>query len=321
MPEVSEVPAEETLTVGPESAGERLDRFLAGRYPSRSRSSLQRMIREGLVRVAGRAVKPSAELRGGDRLEIRFPPPPPTTLVPEPMPLVIVHEDDDLLVLDKPAGLVIHPGAGNERGTLVHGLLARGGALSGVGGPLRPGIVHRLDRGTSGLLVVARTDTAHLALSAQFRGRSVEKVYQALVWGRMRKRTGTIQRAIGRDPKGRQRMSVRARVGRPAVSRWRLVREPAGFSFLEVRPETGRTHQIRVHLQSIGHPIVGDDRYGGAGWRALQDPIRRRAVREFGRLALHAAKLAFVHPRTGDRLTFESPLPDDFRALLEALRK
>jgi 23S rRNA pseudouridine1911/1915/1917 synthase len=310
---------ETILVPSDERAGTRLDRFLAARYPGESRSSLQKLIREGRVLVRGVPVRPSQAVAAGDPVEIRFPPPARQELVPEAMPIAVLFEDDDLLVLDKPAGVIVHPGAGAERGTLVHGLLARGGALSRVGGPKRPGIVHRLDKGTSGLLVVARTDEAHLSLIAQFAGREVEKVYTALVWGRPRARSGRIDAAIGRDPANRKRMSVRTRSGRPATSGWRIVRDYPGFSLLEVAPRTGRTHQIRVHLQSIGHPIVGDATYGGAGWRGVPDPVRRKALREFGRLALHAARLTFRHPVSGESLAFEAPLPAEFVRLLEAL--
>ena len=298
----------------------RLDRFLAASFPDRTRSALQRLIKDGAILVDGRRGKPGEVLSSGVRVECRFPAPPPATLVPENIPLAVVHEDADLLVLDKPAGLVVHPGAGVETGTLVHALLAREGPLSGVGGPKRPGIVHRLDRGTSGLLVVARTDRAHLALAAQFRTREVGKVYLALVWGRLREREGVVDAAIGRDPVHRRKMSVRAPRARPAVSRYQLVEELPGFSFVEVRPETGRTHQIRVHLQSLGHPVVGDARYGGAAWRGVQDPLKRRALKSFARLALHAWKLRFRHPSTGEPMAFESPAPADLRALMDVLR-
>ncbi len=310
---------QETIEVAPEAAGLRLDRFLADRFPHRSRSALQKLIREGLVTVAGEAARPSMDVRAGDRIDIRFPPPSPTDLQPEPMNLRVVFEDDSLLVIDKPAGLVVHPGAGAETGTLVHGLVARKGPLSAIGGPRRPGIVHRLDKGTSGLLIIARTDRAHLALIEQFKGREVEKVYQALVWGRPRGQTGVIEATIGRDRTNRLRMSVKAPGGRPALSEWRVLRELPGFTFLEVRPRTGRTHQIRVHLQSIGHPIVGDERYGGAQSKGVQDPRKRLALRNFDRLALHAAHLALAHPVSGKRLSFDSPLPAEFRSLLEAL--
>lgn len=309
----------ESFGVPSEAEGQRLDRYLAARFPGRSRSALQKLIRQGLVTLGGQVVRPSEELRAGDAVEVRFPPAPSGTLVPEAIPLQVLYEDDDLLVLDKPAGMVVHPGAGNEKGTLAHALVARGGALSGIGGPKRPGIVHRLDRGTSGLLIVAKGDLAHLGLTAQFRGRKVEKVYLALVWGRMRAPEGTVEGAIGRDPSERRKMSLRARRGRPAVTHWRVVSDMPGFSLLEVVPETGRTHQIRVHLQSIGHPIVGDDRYGGSGWKGVQDPKRRRSLRGFTRLALHAARLRFHQPRSGAPMRFEAQLPRDFQGLLEAL--
>jgi len=321
MPAASNESVAMALVVPPEGAGRRLDRFLTERFPERSRSAIQRLIRDGLVTVDGRTVRPSEEVRPGETVEVRLPPAASDTLEAEPIPLEAVYEDEDLLVLDKPAGLVVHPGAGNERGTIVHGLLARGGSLSSIGGRKRLGIVHRLDRGTSGLLLVAKNDPAHLALAAQFREREVHKTYMALVWGRMREGEGTISGTIGRDPNERKKMSVRARRGRPAVTRWRVASDLPGFALLEVEPETGRTHQIRVHLQSIGHPIVGDDRYGGAGWRGVQDPTRRKALRSFGRPALHAARLTLRHPRTGETLRLEAPLPADFRALLQALSR
>jgi 23S rRNA pseudouridine1911/1915/1917 synthase len=312
-------PEAESLVVPAESQGARIDRFLALRYPERSRSALQKLIGDGSVTLGGERVRPSAVLRAGDRIDIHFPAEAPTGLVPEAIPLTIVHEDADLLVVDKPSGMVVHPGAGDEKGTLVHALLARGGTLSSVGGPKRAGIVHRLDRGTSGLLLVAKTDRAHRALAAAFEGREVEKTYQALVWGRLKRTEGTIEGAIGRDRTNRLKMSVRSPRARAAVSRWRVLDDVPGFTRLEVRPETGRTHQIRVHLQSLGHPIVGDDRYGGAGWRGMPDPVRRRALKDFGRLALHAWRLALRHPITGEALRFESPLPEEFATLWEAL--
>jgi 23S rRNA pseudouridine1911/1915/1917 synthase len=239
--------------------------------------------------------------------------------VPEAIALTIVYEDDDLLVVDKPAGMVVHPGAGNETGTLVHALLARPGPLALTGAPKRPGIVHRLDKGTSGLLIVARNDAAHRALVEQFRERSVDKFYEAIVWGRPRVAGGTIETRIGRDPVHRLKMSARSPNGRPAVTHWRVLATVPGFAHLELKIETGRTHQIRVHLQSLGHPVVGDERYGGASWRGVADPARRQAIRRLDHPALHARRLSFDHPRTGRRLSFESPLPDDLVRLFAEL--
>lgn len=234
----------------------------------------------------------------------------------------MLHVDDALVVVDKAPGMAVHAGAGLREGTLVNALLGRGISLAATGAPDRPGIVHRLDRGTSGVMVVARTDAAHAALARQFAERRVDKRYLALVWGRPAEREGTIERAIGRSRSQPTRMAVRGVRGsaRPARSLWRTVEEFPGFALLEVRPETGRTHQIRVHLQSIGHPIVGDATYGGPAWKGLQDPAKRKAVRALERPALHAAELAFDHPDDGRRVAFRAPLPDDLAALLDALR-
>lgn len=312
---------EERLTAGPDDADKRLDVFLAERFAGRSRSALQRLVREGRVEIDGVGARPSSTLRGGETIAVRFPPPPPDELVPEPIPLDVLHDDDDLLVVNKPAGMVVHPGAGLDTGTLVHALIARDRKLSGIGGPKRPGIIHRLDRGTSGLLVVARTDRAHLDLTGQFRDREVEKLYRALVWGRMKESESTIDRAIGRDPVHRRKMSVRSPRARRAVTHWRVLRDMPGFALLDVRPETGRTHQIRVHLQHVGHPVVGDTRYAGTVWKGVQDPVRRNALKGFDRLALHAFRLSFRHPSSGETVRFEAPMPDDFRALLEVLER
>lgn len=247
--------------------------------------------------------------------------PAPVAAAPEAedIPLSVLHEDASLIVIDKPAGLVVHPGAGSASGTLVNALLHRVRDLSGVGGVLRPGIVHRLDRGTSGLMVVAKDDQAHRALAVQFAGRTVEKEYLAVVLGVPERQQGTIEAAIGRDPVHRQRMSVRAPRGRAARSTWQTVERFAGAALLRVHIHTGRTHQIRVHLASIGHPIAGDVTYGGGRGNQAKEPLRS-ALRALHRPALHAACLAFDHPATGERLRFESPLPADLEELLAALR-
>jgi 23S rRNA pseudouridine1911/1915/1917 synthase len=276
------------------------------------------------VTVDGRRRKPSYRLRSGEAVAVEVPPPVPLALVPEPIPLDIVYEDRALLVVDKPAGLVVHPGAGHGSGTLVHALLAHcGPALSGIGGVRRPGIVHRLDRGTSGLLVVAKTDAAHLGLARQLKARSVERRYLALVRGAVSRREGTVEAAIGRDPHDRLRMAVRPPgQGRPALTRYRVLERftaPVPLTFLAVQLATGRTHQIRVHLASLGFPVLGDRTYRRRGAPPLGPELGAR-VEALGGLALHAGVLGFRHPETGEPLRFEAPLPPPFEALLEWLR-
>ncbi len=309
-----------TLDLPAGSRGQRLDRTLAERLPEESRASLQRLMRAGRILVAGRPARPSDRVSGGERVEIDRPAPVPSTLEAENLPLVILHEDADLLVLVKPAGLPVHPGAGIRSGTLVNALLHHCRDLSGIGGVERPGIVHRLDKDTSGVLVVAKNDLAHRALAAQFKARAVEKVYEALVWGRPRSTRGVIDAAIARHPTARTRMAVRPG-GRAARTAYRLVFWRGPVSFLEVRPESGRTHQIRVHLSSLGHPIVGDRLYGGRRGESRAGPLLADALRSYHGLALHARRLAFAHPRSGERREFEAPRPGDFQALLDRLER
>jgi 23S rRNA pseudouridine1911/1915/1917 synthase len=304
---------------GPDDEGLRLDRFCALRHPEISRSRLAAWIREGRVTLDGRPARPSEAVRAGTQVEIDFPPPVDDTLRPEPIALALVYEDEDLLVLDKPPGLVVHPGAGVREGTLAAALLHHDPALAGVGGAGRSGLVHRLDRGTSGLLVVARSDAAHRALAAQFHARRVEKIYDAITWGRPRVREGEIDLGVGRDPRLRVRMRAGVAGGRTARSLYRVVEEVPGFARVEVQILTGRTHQVRVHLAALGHPIVGDATYGGERSASVGDPRRRQAVRAIGRPALHARRLAFDHPRTGLRVAFEAPWPADLRDLWCAL--
>lgn len=305
-----------------EASGERLDRFLAARLADFTRSAVRRMIDGGRVVVDGAtAPKAGYVLETGATVEVDLPPADPIRPQPETgIPFGILHEDDDLIVIDKPADLVIHPGHGNRTGTLVHGLLGRGIRLSSIGAPDRPGIVHRLDQHTSGVLVVAKTDVAHVRLAEAFAAREIVKIYHALVWGRPDPEDGVVDRAVGRSSKDRTRMAIGVRGGRRAVTRYRTIEAPPGFAWLEIELETGRTHQIRVHLQSIGHPVVGDDRYGGVLWKSVQDPIRRKALKSFPRHALHASRLEFVHPTTGARVRFEAPVPAEIVALLDALR-
>ena len=309
------------LTVPDDAEGSRLDRFLSEQVQGRTRSFLQRLIREGLVQVDGRAApKPGLGLRAGMRVEIEIPTSPPDRPMPEMIPVEVSHEDEHLLVVNKPAGLVVHPGHGRRTGTLVNALMGRATPLAPAGGRDRPGIVHRLDRETSGLLVVAKTDVVHLALSRSFARREVEKKYRALVWGHPDPPEGSVERRIGRSRADPTRMSVGVTRGRYALTRYRTVEPLPGFAMLEIDIETGRTHQIRVHLQSLHHPVVGDSRYGGRCWKAVQDPIRRKALREFIRLALHASELAFRHPVTEENLRFRAELPQEFRDLVSVLR-
>lgn len=304
---------------GPEDAGCRLDRFCAARHPEHSRSFLARLIREGAVLVDGRTARPGTPLAPGAEVAIRVPPPVSREPTPIALPLEILHQDEAVLVLDKPAGLVVHRGAGVRGPTLADGLVAFDPRLAAVGGEGRAGLVHRLDKGTSGLLVVARTPEAHRRLQEQFRARTVDKRYLAITWGRPRADEGEIEQPVGRDPRSRVRMSTRAPRGRPARSLWRKLDEVRGFALLEVTILTGRTHQVRVHLAALGHPIVGDTTYAGDRSRQVQDPGRRRAVRALGRPALHAARLGFVHPVTGRALLFTRRMPDDMVRLWQAL--
>jgi 23S rRNA pseudouridine1911/1915/1917 synthase len=305
-----------------EADGIRLDRFLASRMKGHTRSAIRKLIDDDRVLVDGAPPRKAGMLlSSGMEIVVDVPRPPDDTLLPEEIPLEIEFEDDHLLVVRKPAGLVVHPGHANRTGTMVNGLLGRGTSLSRIGAPDRPGIVHRLDRDTSGLLVVARTDEAHLALASAFARREVVKVYHALVWGHPDPAEGVVDRSIGRSRRNRTAMSVRAPRGRRAVTRYAEVERMPGFSLLRIDLKTGRTHQIRVHLQSIHHPVVGDDRYGGRQWKGVQDTVKRNALRQFRRLALHASELGFRHPSTGEELRFRSELPGEIRSLLEVLRR
>ena len=298
-------------SVSAEEAGRRLDACLAGRTGS-PRNQVQRWIRDGLVSINGRSAKSSTAVAEGDTIDCRRPPPPVDDRVrAEAGPLTVLHEEDDFLLIDKPPGLAVHPGAGRPSGTLVHRLLATYPEVEGVGGPGRPGIVHRLDLDTSGLMVIARSATGYRALSAQFAARSVDKRYAAVVYGRPV--GGRIDAPIGRHPGDRKRMAVRER-GRPALTEYETVATVPGVALLAVTLLTGRTHQIRVHLKHVGHPLVGDPIYGEARWKGLE--VRLRGVaRGFERPALHALSLAFDHPRSGARLEFTAPLAADLERL------
>lgn len=303
------------LDVGEEHAGDRLDRFLAAVVAGHSRSQLQRLIKDGQVRVDGRPSRANTAVRAGERVVVDVPAAVAATPEPEDLPLDILYEDADLIVINKAAGMVVHPAAGHSGGTLVNALLHHVDDLSGVGGELRPGIVHRLDRGTSGVMVVAKHDRAHEALARQFHDREVEKEYLALVWGVVQAGR-RIDLPIGRDPQDRQKMSSRARRARTAVTRITRARHFGGVTLAQVAIATGRTHQIRVHLTAIGHPIVGDVLYGGTRRRVAADI---KAVQRLDRPFLHAARLAFTHPTDGRRLEFTAPLPADLQSVLDEI--
>ena len=317
-PRSSEAGSHLRLELPAKFRGERLDRTLAALLPGESRASLQRLMRAGHVRALGRPARPSYTVHGGERIEIDLPRPRPSSLEPEPLPIAILYEDADLLVVDKAAGLAVHPGAGAQRGTLVNALLHHCSDLSGIGGVERPGIVHRLDKETSGALVVAKTDAAHRALADQFKARTVKKIYEALVWGRPRRPSGLIEGPIGRHPQARVKMVVRPD-GRAARTSFSVSATFGPVTLLEVHPETGRTHQIRVHLSFIGHPIVGDRLYGGRKLPPEAGGSVARALAAYGGLALHARRLAFAHPRTGEWSEFEAPRPQEMRDLLDRL--
>jgi len=307
----------EVLTIEHTLPADRLDTFLRDRFPAVSRGAIQRLIEQGHIRVNGRTVKPTHSPRAGEQVEVHWPEAAPATAQPEDLPLDILHEDDALLVLNKPAGLVVHPAAGHQEHTLVNALLHHcAGQLSGIGGVARPGIVHRLDKETSGCLVVAKNDETHLALSIQFASRKVEKIYQGIVCGELPRDQGEIRAAIARHPSHRKRMAVDDEAGRAARTTYRVLERLRGATLAEVILHTGRTHQIRVHFQFIGFPLVGDATYGNRQNQRLADLTHYAAPRQM----LHANRLSFTHPRTARRMTFTAPVPEDFLDALSALR-
>ena len=305
------------LEVTDEHDGDRLDHCITAVLPERSRAQIQRLVRQGHVRLNQKPVRSSHAVHIGDTIDLDIPVLAPAAPIPEALPITIVHDDADLVVVDKPAGMVVHPAVGHADGTLVNALLHHVTDLSGIGGQQRPGIVHRLDRGTSGLLVVAKHDVAHAELARQFADREVEKEYVTLVWGLLN--TGRrIDAPLGRDPVNRQKMSTRARRARSAVTRVTRTERLRGVTLATVAIATGRTHQIRVHLSSIGHPVVGDAVYGGVRRHLAAD---HRMLATLNRPFLHAARLAFTHPRDGRRVAFTAALPEDLARVLDALRE
>jgi 23S rRNA pseudouridine1911/1915/1917 synthase len=302
-------------------SGSRLDQFLAQSL-GWSRARLQKLVKSGRVLVNGEMRPASYRMRPGDAVMVSVPPPSPSHLTPEALPLAILFEDQDLLVVNKPPGLVVHPGAGHRDGTLLNALVHHCPDLMDIGEVSRPGLVHRLDKDTSGLIVVAKTSLAHVSLVAQFQAHTITKVYQALVWGRLAEAEGRIEKAVGRHPTARQKMSVHARRGKRAVTFWRVVQElPGPLTRVELTPQTGRTHQLRVHLASLGHPVLGDATYGGGVSRLADHPKVLSLKPLVLRQLLHAWRLGVTHPRTGEQLTWEAPLPEDFQAVVDYLRK
>ncbi len=312
--------------VDEEEGGERIDAFLSGQIPELSRSRIQKSIRSGELSVDGAPVtKPSRRVNEGERVELSFSPPSPLDLQPEDIPLDIVYEDEGLVVVDKPAGMVVHPSPGHDSGTLVHALLAHCSNLSGIGGVMRPGIVHRLDAGTSGLLVVAKNDRVHIALSRMLMERRVERIYYAVVWGEVEGDTGTISLPIGRSRHDRKKMAVLPEGGKEAFTTYYLLDTYGPFQYIRLKLGTGRTHQIRVHLSHTGNPVLGDPVYGGRRIRKGslskgEIELATRALSLIDRQALHAGELSFVHPLTGMPVRFEAPPPPDIQSVLGVIR-
>jgi len=310
------------LTFPGDAEPERLDSFIARSVGSMTRAAVQKLIEGGNITVAGSPQKPSLKLKGGERITVAVPPPVVAETAAEDIPLHILYEDEDLVVIDKPAGMVVHPGAGTSSGTLVNALLGHCDDLSGIGGTVRPGIVHRIDKDTTGILVVAKNDHAHNSLAHQFKEHTIKRVYLALVFGSPKGDKGKIESDIGRHPVDRKRMSGKARRGKHAVTHWQVLGRYSGITLVRLRLETGRTHQIRVHLSEAGYPLVGDKVYGGSGRIAASaDQHLKDLVRDLNRQALHAKTLGFIHPATGDYMEFDTELPPDMASIIDYLEE
>lgn len=307
--------ASQQFVITSDDAGQRLDLYLVARLPELSRTRIQQLIDQQQIRVNRRPAHKSARIRCGDTIELDLPPRPRLEVAPEDLPVEVLYADEDMIVVNKPAGMTVHLGAGTARGTLVNALVHRFGTLSSAGGALRPGIVHRLDRGTSGVLLVARNDAAHRRLAQQFQARRVEKTYLALVHGHLKPDTGTIRLPVARDRYRRTRMTTQRRAGREARTDWQVLERLGGFTLVEVKLHTGRTHQIRVHFAAFAHPVVGDTLYGAP----RQPRAGRQLLPPLGRNFLHAARIAFEHPGRAQELEFRAPLPEELRRYLVQL--
>ncbi|MFO1518889.1 MAG: RluA family pseudouridine synthase [bacterium] len=297
----------------------RLDLYLVKRSLSLTRSQIQKLADSNRIFLNGKPARASQKVRPGDKIHLQMPSPEPLTAQAEEIPLKIIFQDAHIAVIDKPADLVVHSAAGHSRGTLVNALLHHLKDLSDVGGAVRPGIVHRLDKGTSGIMVIAKTNEAHFELSRQFHDRQIQKTYLTLAYGRFKSTEGTWISRLGRSLGNRKKISSKTRKGREAETHYRVLKSVEGINFVEVKPHTGRTHQIRVHLAEAGHPVVGDPLYGGKQWvQKLKSPLRE-AVGALDHQALHAWRLEFLHPKTKKKLSFEAEIPEDFRKVLDAL--
>ena len=308
------------FVVGNADAGMRLDTYLSQRVVELTRSQIKKLVQEQGILVNHRPSKPATRLRRGDVITGSIPPPRRLDVIPQDIPLDILYEDPWIIVINKPVGMVVHPGAGIDSGTLVNALLFHCRDLSQINGIIRPGIVHRLDKNTSGVMVVAKNARAHDHLSAQFKARRVRKRYIALIHGEMKQSEGIIEAPLGRHPRERKRISIHTRTPRSAITQWRVMKRFKGFSLLEVIPKTGRTHQIRAHLSSRGHPILGDPEYCRARWvEGIRDPGVREGIGALKRQALHSERLGFIHPRSGEFVEFSAPLPRDMAEIIQFL--